>query len=394
MKHFGLLFVPLTLMFGGVAQAQQVLYTNFGPGFTYNSGFEYLIADSPNCAFPFPESEAVQFRPPVNAFFQDAIVALGVDSGTNEMSLYLESDAGGLPGAIIEGPINVTNLATTGTGSVVTAPSMLHPFLLSGTPYWLVVTVPNANTCAGWFFNSTGDTTNGTTKVYDDVNGSPTGPWTFSVPRQTRPAFQIDGVPDADIYQVRYFSNVNSLGGSLINLTNTGANAGATGTLGFSGGNICVNIYVFDPNEEELECCSCQITPNALQSISVQALLSQNLTPEKPDSTVVKLLATALTGATCDPTTAGSAANPLVPGLRAWGHHAAQVRWNAGLRLRHRDGVFAGWVYLEPRRAKPADQPLLDYQSGRFGQRPVQRLQHGRRSVGSILSDTGLVLFG
>jgi len=117
-----------------------------------------------------------------------------------------------------------------------------------------------------------------------------------------------------DAYQVHYAANLTTLGDSLIDLTNTGASASTAGQLGFSDGNICANVYVFDPSEEELDCCSCQITPNALQSMSVKALLSTNLTPEKPNSAVIKILASQPVGGTCDPTTAGV----LVHGLRAW----------------------------------------------------------------------------
>jgi len=139
------------------------------------------------------------------------------------------------------------------------------------------------------------------------------------------------GFLPTDTYQTGYATNLNTLGDSLVNLTNTGATAISYGNgVNVGGGTICANIYVFDPNEEELDCCSCQITPNALQSISVNALLATNLTPAaKPNSVVIKLLATGLigatfgplgvTGGTCDPTSAGSNANPLVPGLRAWG---------------------------------------------------------------------------
>ena len=56
--------------------------------------------------------------------------------------------------------------------------------------------------------------------------------------------------------------NLNTLGDSLVNLTNTGAIATSSGIgINFGGGTICANVYVFDPNEEELDCCSCQITP-------------------------------------------------------------------------------------------------------------------------------------
>lgn len=123
--------------------------------------------------------------------------------------------------------------------------------------------------------------------------------------------------PAIDAYQLRYFTNVDSptsgTRDSLINLSNTGAGATANGLLGFGAGNICANIYVFDPNEEELACCGCTITPNALQSVSVRALQSSNYTPEFASSGVIKILASA---GTC--TTGGSIAS-LTSGLRAWG---------------------------------------------------------------------------
>jgi hypothetical protein len=109
-------------------------------------------------------------------------------------------------------------------------------------------------------------------------------------------------------FQVRYASNLN-IGDSVINITNTGA---------ASGNNICVNVYTFSPDEQEVSCCTCVVTPNALQSLSVKNdLISNTLTPAVPTSVVVKLLAT--TGGPCNAATAGSVASPSTPGLAAWG---------------------------------------------------------------------------
>ena len=108
-------------------------------------------------------------------------------------------------------------------------------------------------------------------------------------------------------FQVRYAANL-ALGDSVINITNTGA----------TGGNICVNVYTFSPDEQEVSCCSCNVTPNALVSLSVDRdLISNTLTPAHPTSVVVKLLATS--GGSCNAATAGSGASALAPGLAAWG---------------------------------------------------------------------------
>lgn len=140
-------------------------------------------------------------------------------------------------------------------------------------------------------------------------------------------------IPDA--FQVRYASNLNK-GDSFINITNTGSAIEEAMIVvpGVGAGNICANVYVFDPSEEMLGCCSCLITPNALVSLSVQGdLISNTLSPQTPTAVVVKLVASSpvplagvagTSGTTCNPASIESGAfgetgSYLVPGMRAWG---------------------------------------------------------------------------
>ena len=118
----------------------------------------------------------------------------------------------------------------------------------------------------------------------------------------------LSGVAFADdTFQVRYASNLN-IGDSVINITNTGATVAA----GVSQ-NLCVNMYTFDPAEELISCCSCSVTPNALQSLSVlKSLISNTLTPAIPNSVVIKIVAS--TGL-CNP----SVINNFAHGALAWG---------------------------------------------------------------------------
>ena len=110
-----------------------------------------------------------------------------------------------------------------------------------------------------------------------------------------------------DAFQVNYASNLQA-GDSFVNISNTGS----------SGANLCANVYVFDPSEEMVACCSCLITPNAVQSLSVQGdLISNTLSPSTPQSVVIKILASTPTGASCNP--ASLTIQTLEPGLRAWG---------------------------------------------------------------------------
>ena len=59
------------------------------------------------------------------------------------------------------------------------------------------------------------------------------------------PATSNDG-----FYQLGYAANLN-IGDSVVNITNDGYNGGVfPNTLGV--GNLCINAYVFDPQEEEI----------------------------------------------------------------------------------------------------------------------------------------------
>jgi hypothetical protein len=110
------------------------------------------------------------------------------------------------------------------------------------------------------------------------------------------------------VFGIHYSSNLN-IGDSFVNLTNSGVTV-ANGTSQ----NLCANLYTFDPEEELISCCTCSVTPNALQSLSVQqSLISKPLTPAIPTSVVIKVVTTV--DATCNAATATT----LAPGLLAWG---------------------------------------------------------------------------
>jgi len=116
-----------------------------------------------------------------------------------------------------------------------------------------------------------------------------------------------------DVYQIGYAANLLA-GDSVVNITNAGARGGFD-----PGGGICANVYVFDANQEMIDCCSCYVSPNDLRSLSAnQDLVSNNLTLGKPPSVTIALLASDPTnGMNCDPSSP-TAAN-LEQGMRAWG---------------------------------------------------------------------------
>jgi hypothetical protein len=128
-------------------------------------------------------------------------------------------------------------------------------------------------------------------------------------------------------FQVRYAANL-AAGESYIDITNTGANGAPFSGPGFGGaaGNICVNVYAFDPGEELISCCSCLVTPDQTVNLGVNRDLTvKTLTGVQPSSVTVKLLATLAgsggTGSSCTNSAAnvGLASTIIVSGMAAWG---------------------------------------------------------------------------
>ena len=144
-------------------------------------------------------------------------------------------------------------------------------------------------------------------------------------------------------FQVGYAADLN-IGDSVVNISNDGNISGPFGAQigGVSiptWGNICANVYVFDPQEEEIGCCSCLVTPNGLNSLSVNSdLISNNLTPAVPTSVVIKIVGSVPVEApgttnftVCNPAQAGTVVlsgnigglgvpqNIPVSGLVVWG---------------------------------------------------------------------------
>jgi len=110
-------------------------------------------------------------------------------------------------------------------------------------------------------------------------------------------AFAQSTTDPADYFlQVRYAANLG-LGESYINIVNTGASGNGPSLLGpglgVQSGNICVNVYAFDPGEEMISCCSCYVTPDQVVNLGVNRdLTAKTLTGVIPTSVTVKLLMT------------------------------------------------------------------------------------------------------
>jgi len=120
--------------------------------------------------------------------------------------------------------------------------------------------------------------------------------------------------PPADTLKVDYFANANTAGApdGTVRLDNPGTAAG----------NVCANVFVFDASQELSECCSCELTPDGLRTLSVNTDLTHNpLTGVTLTGGVIKVISTTLTSGTCPLPTK---INPT-PALRSWATHIQNV---------------------------------------------------------------------
>jgi len=95
--------------------------------------------------------------------------------------------------------------------------------------------------------------------------------------------------------------------------------------VGTSGGNICADIYVFDPNQELEECCSCLLTPDGLRTLGIGPeggnIAANPLTGYDPPllNGVIKIVSSS---GTCSDTGLPLPVSPKpILGLRAWATH-------------------------------------------------------------------------
>ncbi len=166
------------------------------------------------------------------------------------------------------------------------------------------------------------------------ITGTPTGAGSFSiqvkdstglVATNTCP-FAINLTTTSTVsYLVRYAANLN-IGESYVDITNTGANGCAALGPGFgaAAGNICVNVYAFDPAEELISCCSCLVTCDQTVNLGVDRDLTvKTLTGAQPTSVTIKLLSSLAggngAGTSCTSSAAAVTTATLVGGLSAWG---------------------------------------------------------------------------
>ena len=169
------------------AAAGDILYTTLGPGGAYDGTNGYFV-DGSNY---YNTVTANMFTLGAAGTVSDAVLALGNFLGNNSpVTLYIESNNGGVPGSIIATLSQNGAILPWGNGNgggLVTFNCSGAQCALAAGSYWLVAWEQDPNTQHIWDFAYQDNQGN----VAYNGSGSPTGPWNSFF--DTANAFEIDG---------------------------------------------------------------------------------------------------------------------------------------------------------------------------------------------------------
>lgn len=138
-------------------------------------------------------------------------------------------------------------------------------------------------------------------------------------------------------YSFNYYTYGNVSGDSTINIANPGYQVTALNTNGFpTNGTLCAMIYVFNDDEQLLECCGCMLTPDGHRQLSLtNDLLANPINWNNvTNDGVIEIVSAPPNGTqyypyppftvpVCDPTGDSYGTDPVVPTseLDAWATH-------------------------------------------------------------------------
>jgi hypothetical protein len=151
MKSITILATVL-LAVGTATAAPTVLFDTFGPGDTYDTSVGYTIGFTGS---EYDQGDQFMIGAATPHYLDKIELAVGLVEGTNQLDVWLMSDAAGEPGAIIEAFSFTDAMGAFGDANPpLAANSVLHPVMYPGTPYWLIASAPAADTWAAWNYSS------------------------------------------------------------------------------------------------------------------------------------------------------------------------------------------------------------------------------------------------
>lgn len=186
------------------ARADIVLYSDLGPGGTYDTTTSYPIGNDFSGGTDVYLMQFTTTGGPAD--LSSITVALGeIGALGDSVNVSLLSDSGGSPGSVLETSQAAVTSDFFAGGSLVTATSASPSLLLqSGTTYWVEVSAVTPANSFGWFFNSTG--ASGT------VGSSLDGGMTFGFNPGTLGAFSVNGTPQVAAPEPNYLYQLCMLG--------------------------------------------------------------------------------------------------------------------------------------------------------------------------------------
>ena len=186
--------VALALMFIASAKEMRadVLFSNFGPSDPFSTNSWWIVGIVSNTQ---TEVNAFPFTPTTTGIVTGADLPLAgsngsqgsIATGISPLTVYIESNSGGQPGAILD------TLTQSGTYPSYPATPVVNftcsgpcTTLDAGTTYWIVGQQTDPTNATYWFYSL-----NATETWYFNYADSATGPWTTA----TKPTNSCPGNP-------------------------------------------------------------------------------------------------------------------------------------------------------------------------------------------------------
>jgi len=151
------ILLGLVASFPIASKADSIIFSDFGPGHSYNSEAGLTIAGTQS--MPGFVEWGEPFTPNARFDLTEIEMALGWVAGVNEVTVSLDTNNGGAPGRALASWSFVGLPQVGTTNSIVQTMAFAHGIVLQpGQTYWLVTAPFAGNTQAVWNLNATGVT--------------------------------------------------------------------------------------------------------------------------------------------------------------------------------------------------------------------------------------------
>lgn len=185
----GLAALLACFLFTAAAQSKaDTIYSNLGPGQTFDAAQASVFGHSSNGN---TYVLAYTFVPTETATLTDAELAIAriAAPGPAPVNVYIESNVGGQPGAVLDMLAPAGNVGFT--PSLVDFTCAACSELQAGTTYWIVAQVSDPALSVSWYYTGSNNSPGGSAPAALNKTDSATGPWTGNT--STITVFEVNG---------------------------------------------------------------------------------------------------------------------------------------------------------------------------------------------------------